>query len=572
MARPALVPWIALALAGSVACTARRAAPPVAAAGAELPAGPVAAEPPAPPPPAPAAAAPAPPAVPPTFDTVAPVGPDEWWNGAVFYEAYVRSFADSDGDGVGDLRGLTARLDYLVGGLGVDALWLMPLFPSPSVHGYDVTDYEHIDPRYGTEEDFRALVEAAHRRGLRVVLDLPLNHTSVEHPWFKDSASGPQAAKRGWYEWRPKNPGWGQPWSYSTAAWHRLGNAWYYGLFWAGMPDLDYRNPAVRSEMERIVRLWLARGVDGFRLDAVRFLVETGPGRGQASTPETHAFLKELSAATRAARPDAALLGEVWSITEDIADYYGNGADELQLLFDFPLAAAVVSAAKGGKVEELQRVLAAVQKTYPPGSVDAPFLTNHDQLRVATQLGDDPARLRLAAALLLTLPGSPFVYQGEELGQQNGPGQDDEEKRLPLSWDCAASGHGFTTGAPWRAFGPGADRECVSAEREDPGSLLSFYRSLIALRRASPSLRRGSLELLRAPGEPRSVLAFLRRSGNEAVLVVHNAGAEAVDTGILEVAGERAEPLLPGPARLVREGGGWRAALPPLSSGVWRLR
>ena len=562
-------------LASLLACAVHRPAPPAPLA--TPPAAPAVAEP------APDLAGPTAPAAvpepPPAFDAVAPAGPDEWWNGAVFYEVYVRSFADSDGDGVGDLRGLAARLDDLradeeggPGALGVDALWLMPLFPSPSVHGYDVTDYEHIDPRYGTEEDFRALLESAHRRGLRVVLDLPLNHTSVLHPWFRDSASGPRAPHRDWYEWSPKNPGWGQPWSFSTPAWHRLGGAFYYGLFWSGMPDLNYRNPAVRAEMERVVRLWLSRGVDGFRLDAARFLVETGPGRGQASTPETHAFLKELAADARGARTDAALLGEVWSITEDIADYYGNGSDELQLLLDFPLAAAAVSAAKNGKVEGLSRVLSEVRRSYPRGAVDAPFLTNHDQVRLATQLGQDPARLRLAAALLLTLPGSPVVYQGEELGQENGPGQEDEEKRLPLSWDCTAPGHGFTTGTPWHPFGPDAGRACASAERGDPGSLRSWYRTLIALRHGTPALRRGSLELVPVPGAPRTVLAFLRRSGTEAVLVVHNAGTEAADTGLLQVAGERAEPLLPGQAHLERQADGWRATLPPLGSGAWRLR
>jgi alpha-amylase len=568
----------AACLAALAACATQRASAPAAE---PHPAAVVEAapEPAAPAPaaePAPAAPEPEPPSA---FEAVAPAGPDEWWSGAVFYEVYLRSFADSDGDGVGDLRGLAAHLDDLrasggadPGALGVDALWLMPVFPSPSVHGYDVTDYERIDPRYGTLDDFQALVEAAHRRGLRVVLDLPLNHTSSQHPWFQDSASGPTAAHRGWYQWSPKNPGWGQPWSFSTAAWHKRNGAFYYGLFWSEMPDLDYRNPAVRAEMERVVRLWLSRGVDGFRLDAVRFLVETGPGRGQASTPETHAYLKELSADARGARPDAALLGEVWSITEDIADYYGSGSDELQLLLDFPVAAAAVAAAKGGKVDELARVLAEVQRYYPRGAVDAPFLTNHDQPRLATQLAGDPARLRLAAALLLTLPGSPVLYQGEELGQENGPGQEDEEKRLPISWDCAPPGHGFTTGTAWHAFGPDAGRACASAERADPGSLRSWYRTLIALRRATPSLRRGSLELVKAPGAPGTVLAFLRRSGTEAVLVVHNAGPAAADTGVLRVAGERAEPLLTGEARLEREGDGWRATLPPLSSGVWRVR
>jgi glycosidase len=223
-------------------------------------------------------------------------------------------------------------------------------------------------------------------------------------------------------------------------------------------------------------------------------------------------------------------------------------------------------------VEELASVLRAVQRSYPAGTVDAPFLTNHDQPRLATQLGGDPARLRLAAALLLTLPGSPFVYQGEELGQENGPGQDDVEKRTPYPWTCSPPGHGFTTGRPWHAFAPGAEVRCAAAEAADPGSLLSWYRTLIALRRASPALTRGDLRLVPVPGAPRSTLAFLRRGGEEALLVVHNAAPEPADTGLLDVAGSTAEPLLPGAARLEREGTGWRAILPAHGSGVWRVR
>lgn len=519
--------------------------------------------------PAPQAVAAPPPPPPSAFAPVPPVGPDEWWNGAVFYEVYVRSFADSDGDGSGDLRGLTAHLDYLAE-LGVDALWLMPVFESPSAHGYDVIDYDHVNREYGTDAELSAFLEAAHRRGMKVVLDLPLNHTSERHPWFREAAASPDAPRRAWYQWSPRNPGWGQPWDLNTRAWHRYGREYYYGLYGGALPDLNYRNPEVREEMKAVVRRWLERGVDGFRLDAVRHLVETGPMRGQVSTPETHAYLKELAAAARSVRPQALLVGEVWSISEDIADYYREG--ELQLAFDFPLAAAIVSAARNGRTEALAGVLADVRKYYPPGAVDAPFLTNHDQLRIATEVGGDPARLRLAAALLLTLPGSPFVYQGEELGQQNGPGRADEEKRTPMSWDCRAPGHGFSEIAPWHGFAPGAEQACVSAERADPGSLLAWYRTLIAARKASPALARGDLRIVPAPGAPRSSLAFLRRAGEEAVLVVHNAASEPADTGLLELPGATAEPLLPGSAVLVREEGGWRAALPPLGSAAWRLR
>jgi glycosidase len=538
-----------------------------------------------------ACAAPRPPAVSgspppvagPAPGTAAPGGPGAgpaaegpWWRGAVFYEVFVRSFQDSDGDGNGDLKGLTARLDYLNDGdpattrdLGVDALWLMPVFASPSYHGYDVTDYEKVNPDYGTNQDLDRLVSEAHRRGMKVILDLVLNHTSDQHPWFRESASSPQAPKRDWYVWSPTDLGWTQPWNPGASTWHPLKGAFYYGLFWRGMPDLNYRNQAVRAEAKRIAALWLSRGVDGFRLDAIRHLVETGPGAGQSGSPENHVFLREFSSAVRAAKPEAVLVGEVWSSTDDIADYYGKGGDELQLLFDFPLADAVVKGVLAGSPDGIAAVLGEVLRTYPAGAVDAPFLRNHDQIRVATELGGDPARLRLAAAILLTLPGSPFLWQGEEIGMQNGPGREDEWKRTPMAWDGSEKG-GFTTGEPWMPFAPGKETANVAAETGDRASLLSRYRSLIRARHASPALSRGDLALLPSRGP---VLAFLRRGGGETVLVAHDLGAAGAEAAGLTAPGTTAEPLLADPgAALARDGAGWRVALPPRGSGAWRLR
>jgi alpha-amylase len=240
--------------------------------------------------------------------------PESWAHGAVFYEVFVRSFQDSNGDGKGDLRGLASRLDYLNDGdpergddLGVDAVWLMPVFASPSYHGYDTTDYETINKDYGSGDDFALLIREAHRRGIRVIIDLVLNHTSREHPWFLESASSPSSPKRDWYVWSPTDPHWKKPWDPSSETWHPLGGAYYYGLFWAGMPDLNYRTPAVREEMKRIAALWLGRGVDGFRLDAVRHLVENGPDE-QVDQPETHAYLKEFAAYVRSVKPEAVLV------------------------------------------------------------------------------------------------------------------------------------------------------------------------------------------------------------------------------------------------------------------------
>ena len=232
----------------------------------------------------------------------------------------MRSFQDSDGDGKGDLKGLSSRLDY-VKDLGVDALWLMPVFDSPSYHGYDTTDYEKINPDYGTNGDFERLLAEAHRRGMHVVVDLVLNHTSWKHPWFVESASSPGSPKRDWYVWSATDLHWPQPWNANSDTWHEKNGAYYYGLFWAGMPDLNYRTPAVREEAKRIASLWLSRGVDGFRLDAARHLIETGPGEhGQNDTPETHAFWKEFAAYVRSVKQDAVLIGENWTETPIIAN------------------------------------------------------------------------------------------------------------------------------------------------------------------------------------------------------------------------------------------------------------
>jgi glycosidase len=524
----------------------------------------------------------------------AATGPQDWARGAVFYELFVRSFADSDGDGVGDLRGLTARLDYLNDGrpggsdLGVDALWLMPIFESPSYHGYDTVDYDHVDREYGTEEDFDAFIAAAHRRGIRVIVDLVLNHSSDQHPWFVESATGWGSPRRQWYVWRGDDPGWTQPWGGSNHTWHPKNGAFYYGIFWAGMPDLNYSYPPVREEMEAVAARWLGRGVDGFRLDATRHLFADGPGDEQNDRPATHDFLRELAARVRETRPDALLVGENWTETPVIATYFGSpraggaaGAptDELASSFDFPLAEAIVKGVEGGDATGIAAKLVEIQSLYPPGAIDAPFLTNHDQIRIATQLageGDrEPGMLRAAAAVLLTLPGAPFLYYGEELGMQNGPGGRDEEKRTPMPWD-GTDGGGFTTGTAWYAFAPGHEEVNVAAQQGDPGSLLAYYRQLIAARRSSPALRVGELELLPDGSQPAPLLAFLRRAAKESVLVLHNLGAEPITSEPLPYSPKQLKRRLPlaGTATVVPVAGNPRAArveLPAHGSAIFRL-
>lgn len=501
----------------------------------------------------------------------------DWARGAVFYEIFVRSFADSDGDGIGDLKGLTGKLDYLKD-LGVDALWLMPIFASPSYHGYDTIDYEKIEPGYGTGADFDRFVAAAHERGIKVVLDLVVNHSSNQHPWFIDSASSPKSAHRNWYVWRGDDPGWTQPWG-SGPTWHRndKDGQFFYGIFWAGMPDLNYAEPAVREEMKRIATHWLAKGVDGFRLDATRHLFANGPGEQQNNQPETHAYLKELAAAVRKAKPQAVMVGENWVDTEDlIAPYFGStaqvaGGDELPMNFDFPLAKEVVGGINAGEAAGIGARLEEVNETYPRGAIDTPFLTNHDQTRLATQLGNDPAKQRLAAAILLTLSGAPFLYYGEELGLQNGAGGPDQFKRTPMPWD-ATPGAGFTTAAkPWFDLAPGWHTANVAMEASDPASLLAHYRRLIHLRHATPALMKGTLTVLSPTKSSTHSLAFLRETGGERVLVLHNLGTTEIQAGPYDLKAESAERLFGPDNAPVKGADGWSFKLPAGGSEIWRL-
>ncbi|HEX3128539.1 MAG TPA: alpha-amylase family glycosyl hydrolase [Thermoanaerobaculia bacterium] len=523
------------------------------------------------------------PPVPPTAVTLPPppaLADHDWLRGAVFYEVFVRSFADSNGDGVGDIRGLTAKLDYLNDGnpattsdLGVDALWLMPVFQSPSYHGYDTVDYERIDDEYGTAEDFQRLLDEAHKRGIRIIVDFVMNHSSDKHPWFVESASSVTSPKRDWYVWRADDPGWTHPWG-GDHDWYQRNGAFYYGVFWSGMPDLNFSTTAVRQEMERLATLWISRGVDGFRLDATRHLFANGPGDLQNDQPETFEYLKEFAASVRKANPRAVVVGENWTETPIIAKYY----QALPMSFDFPLAEEILAGVKDGEAAGIANKLDEILEIYPPGAIDAPFLTNHDMVRFATVLGDDPAKLRSAAALLLTLPGAPFLYYGEEVGLLNGPGgpHDDEYKRTPMPWDASETG-GFTTGKPWFGFAPGKETANVAAQTGDPGSLLSHYRNLIRTRKASIALQKGDLKILTSLVKSDPVLAFVRQAGNERVLVVHNLGKTEAEAGPYAIDGDGFEPIFatgnsadiaaPTPAD-----GGWKVKLPAGASAVWKIQ
>jgi alpha-amylase len=488
----------------------------------------------------------------------------EWARGAVFYEIFVRSFADSNGDGIGDFNGLVSKLDYL-NDLGVDGIWLMPVFESPSYHGYDTTDYETIEQDYGTNADFQRFLGEAHQRGIRVIIDFVANHTSNEHPWFIESASSTASPRRDWYVWSATDPGWRQPWGGSDPSWHHRNGAYYYGAFWSGMPDVNFRKADAKAEMFRLARHWLMQNVDGYRLDATRYLVETGPGpAGQADTAETHQVLKELSDEVRRVNPQAILVAENTVNAATLATYYAS----IPMNFNFPLAGAIVEGVNSGNANRIRDAIREMRRLYPPGIIDTPFLTNHDQTRIATVLGNDSGKLRNAAAILLTLPGTPFLYYGEEVGLQNGPTSADESKRTPMPW---SSSGGFTTGTPWRAYAPGVTANNVASQTNDPQSLLSYYRNWIAARKQSPGLLKGEITPLDSTAQ---VLAFIRDSETESILVVHNLSGSSVNAGPFAVTAAALETVHtdPGVSAASGSSGAWRMTLPPRSSGAWRLR
>jgi len=474
--------------------------------------------------------------------SASPVQPS-WTRGGVCYEVFVRSFYDSDGDGVGDLRGLTQKLDY-VQSLGARCIWLMPVAESPSYHGYDVSDYYRVDREYGTADDFKHLVAEAHRRGIRVLVDMVLNHASSEHPWFKAALADTASPYRDLFVWSSTDPGTKGPWGQTV--WHRspVRAEWYYGIFWQGMPDLNYTKPRAREEAKRVATFWLKEmGVDGFRLDAVPYLVEeNGVVNG---APGTHAFLREYAAHVRRIAPNAFTVGEVWDSVAAVLPYY---PDQLDAYFSFAISEDILAAVRTGSARSLFADYLALQRTVPAWRW-APFLRNHDQTRTLTALGGDRARARLAAALLLTLPGTPFVYYGEEIGMTGD--KPDERLRTPMQWS-AAPGLGFTLGTPWET--PSADWATtnVAAQERDSSSLLSLYRRLIHLRASDAAL--GSGELVPLATSDDAVAAYVRRLGDRVVLVVANLDtlprigiAVTSSDGLLRAGRHAARSLLGGP-------------------------
>ena len=449
-----------------------------------------------------------------------------WWRDGVCYEVFVRSFADADGDGIGDLRGLTSRLDYINDGnpqtatdLGANCIWLMPISKSMSYHGYDVVDYYHVDPRYGTDDDFRNLVAEAHKRGIHVIVDFVPNHSGSQNPWFQAALRDPGSPYRDWYRWSKALPVQKGPWG--QVAWHKspLRDEYYYGVFWHEMPDLNYQTPAVLAEMKNVTLHWLTdMGADGFRFDAIPYLVEEGAELKH--TRGTHDVLRQLGAAIRGVAPTSFTIGEMADGSPEIlASYY---PDQLDAYFAFNVASGTLEAARTGAAAPFLSTVREANARFPAGRW-SPFLSNHDQPRVMTVLANDRARARVAASAMLMLPGLPFVYYGEEIGMIGT--KPDEQIRTPMQWSNQP-GLGFTSGTPWEA--PQADWSVknVRAQDGDPGSLLNHYRRLIRLRNENAALGTGDLTVGSASDS--AVAVFARRAPSETVVVMLNFGPRAI--------------------------------------------
>jgi len=475
-----------------------------------------------------------------------------WWQQAVFYEVWVRSFFDSNGDGVGDLQGLLTKLDH-VDTLGAEAVWLSPIFPSPWADaGYDISDFRGVDPRLGTLEHFDRLVEEAHRRGIRIVLDWPINHTSDQHRWFEEARSGRDARYRDWYVWADPKPDGAPPNNWLSVF---GGSAWtldeetgqyYFHAFLPQQPDLNWRNPAVRTAMHDAMRFWLARGVDGFRVDAVDMLLENpdlpdnppNPRFEPGGPPDAAVFqahnrsqpgLHEHIAALRRICDefgDRVLIGEVYTSLDNLVSYYGTSArPELHL----PLNPELLLRQQWN-AEEVARTIARYLDVVSSHGWPSWAWTNHDFHRLGSRA--TPDELRVAAMLLLTLRGTPFIYYGEELGMRDvwvppelvedpqgrtQPSRNRDSARTPMQWNDRSQA-GFTNGTPYFPVADDYRRINVASQERDPRSLLILHRRLITLRRAEPALREGLQTQLQRRGE----LLFFRRELQDRCLVVLN--------------------------------------------------
>jgi alpha-glucosidase len=481
-----------------------------------------------------------------------------WWQRGTIYQIYPRSFMDSNNDGVGDLPGIARKLGYLAS-LGVDAIWLSPIFPSPMADfGYDIADYTGIDPVFGTLDDFSALVTAAHDHGLKVLLDFVPNHSSDQHPWFVESRSSRDHRRRDWYIWRDPAPDGGPPNNWQSVfggpAWtlDQTTGQYYYHAYLRQQPDLNWRNSEVRAAMLDVMRFWLDRGVDGFRVDALRQLIKDeylrdnppnpdyrpqaqGPYQAYrpvytTDRPEIMQIIAEMRQVTER-YPERVLIGELYLPIERLVAYYGENGQGVHLPFNFHLILTPWNA------QAIADLIRRYEDALPPGGWPNWVLGNHDQHRLASRIG--PAQARIAALLLLTLRGTPTLYYGDELGMRDveippdrvhdpfeknvpGKGLGRDPERTPMQWDASANA-GFTGGTPWLPLSADYAEVNVARQSDDPASMLTLYRRLLALRRQEDALSIGSYTSVPTAGDQ---LAYLRTHGERRLLIVLNLGSQ----------------------------------------------
>lgn len=481
-----------------------------------------------------------------------------WWQRGIVYQIYPRSYQDSNGDGIGDLRGITSRLDH-VRWLGVDAIWISPIYPSPMADfGYDVADYTGVHPMFGTLDDFDEMLREAHARGLKVLLDFVPNHTSDQHPWFIESRSSRDNPKRDWYIWRDPAPDGGPPtnWlsNFGGSGWEfdEQTGQYYYHAFLPEQPDLNWRNPEVRKAMFDAIRFWLDRGVDGFRIDVIWHMIKDDQFRDNppnpswtpdqrpydefmpvytADRPEVHEVIREMRAVFDE-YDERVMIGEIYLPVEKLVQYYGEQMSGAHLPFNFQLILAPWDA------RHIAQLIDDYEAAIPEGGWPNWVLGNHDQHRIASRVG--PEQARIAAILLLTLRGTPTVYYGEEIGmhdvdipqdrvqdpyEKNVPGRGlgRDPERTPMQWTAGPMA-GFTTAyEAWLPIASDHEEVNVERQRDDPDSILALYHRLIELRRGSAALEVGSFVPVAAHGE---VLAYIREKGDERYLVLLNLGDE----------------------------------------------
>jgi maltose alpha-D-glucosyltransferase/alpha-amylase len=502
-----------------------------------------------------------------------------WYKDAVIYQVHVRTFQDSNGDGIGDFTGLTQKLDYLQE-LGVTAIWLMPFFPSPlRDDGYDIADYRSVHPSYGILDDFRKFLTGAHERGIRIIIELVLNHTSDQHPWFQESRSSRDNAKREWYVWSETDNRYKATriifldTEMSNWAWDPISKAYYWHRFFSHQPDLNYDNPAVREEMWQVMKFWLEMGVDGFRLDAVPYLVER-EGTNCENLPETHVILRDLRRRLDEEFPGRMILAEANQWPADLRPYFGEG-DEFHMAFHFPLMPRMFM---GLKLEDRKPITEILQQTPEiPGSCQwCLFLRNHDELtlemvtdmerdymydvyahtksmrlnlgirrRLAPLLDNDRRRIELMNGMLMSLPGTPIVYYGDEIGMGDNIYLGDRNGvRTPMQWSGGWNA-GFSSADPESLYSPlisnpvyGYQAVNVLSQKRSEHSLLSWMQHIIRVRRSTQVFGGGSIEFL-YPANHR-VLAYIRKLGNEVVLIVNNLSnaAQAVELDLRRYKGQ----------------------------------